>query len=397
MPMAASPQQPSGRSAAGQRARGIPTIKEDIVLRRLIIGVACTGVLLAAGCDSSSSTGGGGTGTNTNPEGFLYVPNQADSTMYIYDTKTMVRVDSFAIPMDEPHFVTFDHNLQYYYLIGRKAPGQIAKYQASNDSLITVVSVPGNAFPTACAISGNNDTLYMTDFTLGDNGRTHRYDISGANLVWRDSVLQAGQQTHDIRISGSKRLVISAGFSSDDITILDLQTGDVQPLTLDTARLGFNPTSNNYGPYGVLIDGNNTLAVIACRKGVDQLRLVDLVNLKILDSIPIPVTVPGNAVSGPTYMVIHPVNNNIVFVTNYTDNTVSVVRLSTREVLETLNFATPKPFGIAISDDGSRVYVTCTNTRPATGRVYVIDGNTYAKLDSLDVGSEPFGLAWRAP
>ena len=29
------------------------------------------------------------------------------------------------------------------------------------------------------------------------------------------------------------------------------------------------------------------------------------------------------------------------------------------------------------------------------GRVYVIDGEKYTKLDSVEVGSEPYGLAWR--
>ena len=56
-----------------------------------------------------------------------------------------------------------------------------------------------------------------------------------------------------------------------------------------------------------------------------------------------------------------------------------------------------RPFGITISDDGTRVYVSCTNTRPQPGQVYVIDGETFEKLDSLEVGSEPFGLAWRPP
>jgi YVTN family beta-propeller protein len=362
-------------------------------MRKRLLGI--TVILLAiAGCDSSSTGSGGGVAPG--PPGFVYVPNQADTTMYVFSSVDMSRVDSFDLPMDEPHFITFDHISQYYYIVGRKAPGQIAKYRASDDSLIAVVQVPGQMFPTACALSINNDTMYVTDFSLG-NGRTHRYDVAGTNLVWADSILQAGIQTHDIRIGPNGRYVVSAGFSSDDITILDLQTGNVEPLTLDSARSGFNPVSNVYGPYGVLVDNNGTMAVIACSKGTDQLRLVDLVNRTILDSILIPVSgTSGNpGREGPTYMAMHP-NNNMVFLTNYLDNTVSVVRLSTREVLQTLQFETPKPFGIAITADGSRVFVSCTATRGmGKGRVYVIDGNTYAKIDSVDVGEEPFGLAWR--
>ena len=362
-------------------------------MKKCLLGIALI-LLGLTGCESSSTGTGGGPAPG--PPGFVYVPNQADSTMYVYSSVDMSRVDSFPIPLDEPHFITFDHINQYYYVIGRKAPGQIAKYRAADDSLSTVVQVPGQMLPTACALSLNNDTMYVTDFSLG-NGRTHRYDVSGTNLIWADSILQAGIQTHDVRIGPNGRYIVSAGFSSDDITILDLQTGNVQPLTLDSARSGFNPVDSTYGPYGVLIDKNGTMAVIACSKGVDQLRLVDLVNLTILDSILIPVngTAANLGREGPTYMAIHP-NNNIVFLTNYLNNTVSVVRLSTREVLETIQFETPKPFGIAITDDGSRVFVSCTATRGmGNGRVYVIDGNTYTKVDSVNVGEEPFGLAWR--
>jgi len=347
------------------------------------------GILLVAGCETTT-----GPVPGTGPDGRLYVPNQADSTMYIYDTRTMTRVDSFDIPIAKPHFVGFSHDLAYYYVVGRQPSGQIAKYQASNDSLISVIQVPGSVFPTSFVISNDNDTLYLTDYTLGA-GHTHRFDVSGTNLQWRDSILQAGYQVHDIRISPDGRRIVSAGFSSDDITILDLVTGVVQPLTIDSARHGFNPVSNVYGPYGVLIDRNGTRAVLACSKGTDQLRIVDLVNLTIIDSILIPVSNTDNPDrNGPTYMVISP-DNNIVFVTNHFDNTVSVVRLSTLEVLETIPFETPYPFGIAMSADGTRVYVSCTNAGSPRGRVYVIDGETYTKIDSVEVGAQPYGLFWR--
>ena len=136
---------------------------------------------------------------------------------------------------------------------------------------------------------------------------------------------------------------------------------------------------------------------MACRKGTDQLRLVDLNNQTILDSILIPLTDVGSAMSGPTYMAIAP-DNNILFLTNFTENTASVVRLSTREVLQTLEFASTRPFTATMSDDGSRVYISCTGVRPPNpiqGRVYVIDAETYEKIDSIDTGSEPFGVAFR--
>ncbi len=321
----------------------------------------------------------------------VYVPNQADTTIYILDAADLTRLDSFPTPIVEPHFVNFNHDLEYYYILGRQVGGDIAKYRTWDNALVEQITVQGSVFPTALVTGPNDDTLYLTDFTLGP-GHTHRYDVTGAAFTWLDSTLQAGHQTHDIRISSDGKYVVSAGFSSDDISIINTQTGNLVPLTLDSAMQVFNPISNNYGPYGVLIDHTSTTAFIACSKGVDQIRIVDLVNLQIVDSVLVPVSNTGNpGRNGPTYMTLTHDNDHL-FVTNYLDNTVAVIRVSTREVLAYIEFETPKPFGIDISRDGSVVYVSCTNTRPAPGRVYMIDAVTFQKIDSTDVGSEPFGL-----
>jgi YVTN family beta-propeller protein len=365
-----------------------------------LVPVFCFCLFFAFGCDDDDCpTCGQDNATTAGPDGLLYVPNQADQTMFVYDTKTLNRIDSFDIPILEPHFITFSHDYQHYYVVGRRnGDAQLVKYQASNDSLLSVIDAVPGTFPTAMAIGLNNDTAYLTDFTLAA-GHTYRYNITGENFELYDTLtlplLQAGYQTHDIRISSDGRYVVSAGYSSDDITIINTESGNLTPLTLDSAHQVFNAESNTYGAYGVLIDRTGSMAVLACRKGVDQLRLIDLKNLTLLDSIIIPVSNdPNPSSNGPTYMTILP-DNNTLFVTTQYGNSVVVVRLSTREVLKTIDLETPKPFGISSSDDGSRVYVSCANTRPAKGRVYVIDGSTFEKLDSIQVGSEPFGLQWR--
>jgi DNA-binding beta-propeller fold protein YncE len=55
----------------------------------------------------------------------------------------------------------------------------------------------------------------------------------------------------------------------------------------------------------------------------------------------------------------------------------------------------PNPFGINISDDGSRVYVACINKPGDHGRVYIIDGENLVKIDSIDVGKQSYGLTWQ--
>ena len=358
--------------------------------------------LFVAACEDEDCPVGSGPIVTPNPEGRLYVPNQADQTIFIYDSKTLQRLDSISTPVVEPHFVQFSPDYLYYYIIGRQVGGQVAKYRTSDNQLIQTITVPtvGNAqvFPTSLVVSNDGQTVFLTDFSNAA-GFTHRYRASGTEFSWlgTDSLLQAGVQTHDIRISDDGKYVISAGYNSDDITVYNTETGDLYPLTLDSAKQVFNPPSGAYGPYGVLIDHNSTMAVIACRKGTDQLRLIDLRNNTILDSILIPVDDGAEeGTRGPTYMTLLP-DNNTLFVTSHRATEVYVVKLATREIVETIDFETPFSFGISSSDDGSRVYVSCTNTRPNKGRVYVIDGSTYQKIDSITVGSEPFGLIWTPP
>lgn len=330
---------------------------------------------------------------NNNPIGRLYVPNQADQTISIYNSHTLAHIKTFDTPVQEPHFVQFNHDYQYYYIIGRQVSGQVAKYLRSNDSLVKLITVEGSVFPTSLCLSPDDDTLYLTDFTNGP-GHTHRYNSSGDNFVWLDSTLQAGIQTHDIRISPDGKYVVSAGYSSDDFTIIDLENGELLPTRLEDGQHIFNPISNNYGGYGVLFDATGERLFVGCSKGNDQIRVVDMATKNVVDSVMITVDNSGNADrSGPTYMAVTP-DNKRLFVTNYLDNSVTAIDIENYTVLGKIEFSTPKPFGISIADNGSRLYVSCTNTRPANGMVYVIDPVNLISVDSITTGSEPFGLIY---
>lgn len=347
------------------------------------------------GCDDDDS---GLNSKVTNPHGKIYITNQADGTVSIFNSADLSLIKTFNTPVNEPHFVEFTHDNIYYFVLGREVGGTIAKYQTSNDSLIAQITVEGSVFPTSFAVSPNNDTMYVTDFT-NDAGHIHRYDISGTNFTWLDSTLQAGRQTHDIRLSENGKLIISAGYSSDDITIINIENGDLTPMSIIDGQQVFNPASNSYGGYGVLIDKTSSLAYISCRKSVnsttsqpqDQIRIMDLRNSTVLDSI----LLIGETTNDtePIYMAISP-DNNILYVANNRDNSLSVIQISTREVIANVPFGTPKAFGIDISSDGSRVYVGCTNTRPENGYLYMIETENYTKVDSVMCGSEPFGVSW---
>lgn len=321
----------------------------------------------------------------------LYVLNQADQTIYKYSAETLVRIDSFLTPVVEPHFIEFSHDHLHYYVVGRQTGGQIAKYRTSDDSLLQLVTVPGSVFPTALVISPNNDTVYVCDFS-DVKGRTHRYNASGANFSFMDSLLQAGYQTHDIHFAPSGEFFVSTGFNSDDLTIVNLDSGTTTPLLVEDGSQGFGNPPVTYGPYGIRVDNNSELAILACRKGVDQIRIINLLTRQVVDSIVIPTNdQTSSPMAGPTMMHVDP-GNDIVYVTGFTDDRVWVVRLSTASVVETVPLGTSRPFMVMADAAGDRVYVSATNVRPNKGKIYVIDGQSHQLIDSVEVGSEPFGF-----
>jgi YVTN family beta-propeller protein len=96
-------------------------------------------------------------------------------------------------------------------------------------------------------------------------------------------------------------------------------------------------------------------------------------------------TVPTDR--GPTGVDVTP-NNNYVYVTNFTDNTVSVINTADNSVSSPI-FVGTNPNGIAVSPNGAYVYVT--NYTDNTVSVIQTSDNTV--VATIDVGANPFGIA----
>ena len=358
----------------------------------------CTALLalavLAASCDDNDGGPTGGTGS-TFPPGFLYVLNQADNTIYAYDTETMTRLDSVPSVVEEPHFGRVSPDGEYLYVVGRRSPGQIARFHLPELTFSDSVVGPGDVFPTAIAVGPDGATGYVCDFTAPDNpGRLYRYDL--ADMTFSDTLLAAGAATHDLQVTSDGGVVVAGNFGTDNITLAypghdsvffaDVAPGDPSP-----------PGAPRYGPYGIAIDHNDSLVFIACRLS-NEIRVLDLAARRVIDSIPVPIQ-SGSGLAGPTLMAVAP-GNDLLFVTTQLENTVAVVSLATRRVIAQLELGVPRPFGIVADSDGQRYYVACVNSEnplaDRTGRVFVIDGTTRTVVDSVDVGANSFGLAWRA-
>lgn len=348
-------------------------------------------VAVLAGCDGENNDPMDT--DNGNPAGFLYVANQSDNTVFVYDTRTMIRVDSFLSVVEQPHCVETSHDHQYLYIVGRTSPGQLAKFELATNTFVDSAIAPDDLFPTMVMVSMDGSTGYVCDFTDPSKpGKIHRYNLNTMTFV--DSSLSAGSATHDVRMTTDGMVLVAANFGTDNLTIVYTDGDTVTFVDLDAT----NPApagTPRLGPYGVAIDPNDSLAYIACRLS-HEVRVVDLHTREVVDSIVIPIEGTGS-LYGPSLMTISP-DGRFLYVTTQLENTVAVLDLTNRSVITQVELGVPRPFGIAGSSDGSRYYVACVNSEnpgaDRTGRVYVIDGATHTVVDSVSVGNNSWGLGW---
>jgi DNA-binding beta-propeller fold protein YncE len=242
--------------------------------------------------------------------------------------------------------------------------------------------------PSAIAITSDGRYGYIPDFTMAaSNPRIYKFDL--ATLVQVNSV-QAGAMTHDVKITSDGSVVIACNMMDDDLTLIYPDADTVTFVPMSQGLPGSPPAC---GPYGLAIDHADSLAFVACMEGL-QMRVFDIAARTMVDVFDIPVDTAGKILAGPTLLAVSP-DNDVVWITTQSGNSVVALRRSTRQILANVVLGTPNPFGITMSDDGSRVYVACAGTPATRGRVYVFDTAPLRPVDSLAVGKESMGLTWR--
>ncbi len=351
----------------------------------LTVLAACTSVLIALGCSNKKPA------EPEEPKGGIYVLNQGDDKVAIYDWQTHEFVTDFDAMVDEPHHMEMTRNHEFMFVVGRHVPGQIAKFNMETNGFVDRADGPSTLFPTAVAISPDGVTGYVTDFTQSSGGM-YRLDLTTMNFNGDSAKSSATQLTHDIKMSATGDFLVFCNYGTDNVVVYDVN-GDSIINIIDVGTPWSGTT--NYGPYGLAID-NDSLVYIACRTS-HEVRVLDLSTGTIIDTIAIPIVSHG-ATSGPTQLYISPSGSRL-YVSTFYGNSLVVVDLSSasRPVIADIPVGALS-FGIATNDNGSTVYVACANEAAGTpGHIYVIDGINNVVTDSITAGNRPFMVHFHEP
>lgn len=354
-------------------------------------------VVLALGC---SDKGNNDNNPVLGPEGKLYVLNQADATIYVYNTETMEKTKTIDTHIAKPHYIVFTPDKQYYFVMTVDLSGKIAKFNASTDEFITDFDLTAAAravftnqrsiIPAGLCITSDGQYGYMCDYTAAAE-RGHIYKVNLSNLTVEKKV-QSGAQTHEILRTTDGKVIVACNLKSDDITLLYTDADTVAFVPIDPDQPS-DPNNPRYGPYCVAVDHHLQKAYISCLYA-RQVRILDIYTRQIVDSIDIPITV-GTSTSGPA-MIHHTHDGKYLFLTTKWGNSVVVVDMATRSVVKELRVGTGHTFGIALSDDDKRVYVAASGQPPSHGFMYEIDVKSLSIIDSTEVGTDSWGIGWVA-
>ncbi|MCL7956508.1 MAG: YncE family protein [marine benthic group bacterium] len=353
-----------------------------------------------------------GSGTADAPADLIYVANQAAATVSVIDpaTDAVIRTidlqDLGYTANAKPHHVAVepDGSAIYVSLIG---DGFVLKLSPEG------APVGRAAFetPGMLALDPHGDALWVgrSMMAVSPPQRIGRIDRSDMSIEEVDVFFD---RPHALALSPDGRHVYTASLAGNDIAVIDVETGRVSPVRLAGPTHVFVQFA--IAPHGkTMVTGGELTS---------QLLVFDLENPAR------PSQVASIEVGAMPWHPVFSPDGARVYLGNRGANTVTVVRTAdwtVEAVVEDSSFA--EPHGIAITPDGSKLYVSNRNLKDRSdsdepgrmnhgemsheamshqageggpvrrGRVSVIDTGTLRVVDVIEVGAYAAGMGTATP
>jgi len=223
-----------------------------------------------------------------------------------------------------------------------------------------VATIPVGKDPVGVAVGPDGTKVYIT------NQRDNTISVisSLTNKVISTIQLKDSSPT-GIAVSPDGKEIFVVNLNSNSVSVIDAASENV----IYTYAVGGYPVGVTVSP-----DGSDVFVT----NSSDNISVINLMKNNVTTI---------NATKGP-YDVCTSSDGSLLYVTNLGSNTVSVINLSTLNVIATIPVGTA-PQGIAITPDGSTLYVT----NSTSGNVSVISTATNRVTATINVGSAPIGVS----
>ncbi|TAK67789.1 MAG: hypothetical protein EPO24_00045 [Bacteroidetes bacterium] len=320
----------------------------------------------------------------------VYVPNQGEDNVAIIDMDSLVVTRYIPVgrysAIEGPHFIVANEHFWYVSLI---SAGEVWKYDAHTDTMVSRVSVQGA--PALLALTPDGSKLYVSQFMTSS---TNKITVINTSTMSVKTTINVWTMPHGIRMTHDGSKVFVANMMSDNLSVVDVAADTViQTVSLAYDVNPFGPTK--YAPMEVAVSPNDSIVLVTCSEN-EEVRMFDAYTYELLDSIPV-----GEQ---PWHLQFTP-DGNFCYVSNREGNSVSMIHLPMRHVMETITANSPRyfdyPHGCDISSDGRYVFISNENATPGyvprysidnIGNVCVIDASLNQIIKVLEVGKMPTGL-----
>lgn len=330
-------------------------------------------------------------------DAFAYIPNGGD------DTVSIIKVSDNSITADimvgdSPFGVAASE--EYLYVTNESAGTVSIISETFNTSIETL---DAGTTPRGIAATTDGAYLYVANYT------ENTVSVIDTSTQTREP-LSVGQGPIGVAVSPNNDYIYITNSGDDSLSILSVESqelfvtlknhyylyyiNDAEDVAFD-APYGIALSSNGYYVY-VVNNGNNTLSVIYNGTVYSEGEDFDWDDYDADDDEEGPYRLyePISVGNDPRGVAITP-DQQYLYVTNYGDDTVSVISLSSWSVIETITVG-DGPYGISITPSGDFVYVV----NELSGSVSVIytdhddegdyDDNTV--IATLDIGNSPIGF-----
>jgi len=228
-------------------------------------------------------------------------------------------------------------------------------------------SVPGNLEGPGVAVNPAGTKVYVTNY--GKN--TVSVIDTATNKV--TATVPVGNGPYGVAVNPAGTKVYVTNYGKNTVSVIDTATNKV------TATV---PVGN--GPYGVAVNPAGTKVYVTNSGNYS----VPGNAVSVIDTATNKVTATVTVGRGPEGVAVTP-DGKKVYVTNYNDNTTSVIDTATNMVTATVTVG-KGPSGVAVTPNGKKVYVPCSTTTPnefdESGLVSVIDTATNTVTANVEDG-----------
>ncbi|MFN0150977.1 MAG: YncE family protein [bacterium] len=326
----------------------------------------------------------------------IYVANQGSDEISVLSldgflVTRIVTVGSDPASIESPHNIWLDGPGDRWYVTLISNPGQLAQYDAENDSLLGTVAV-GNS-PANGVTTSDGSKVFVTnwDETTGAIGYVTVVDAATMTVV---ETIQVGGQPHGIAISSDDTRLYTTNYHSDDISVVDLTQDPPVEISRIPVAADVNPLApRQYLPNEVIPSRDGRfLFVVLNKAGRSDLRVIDLAGDSLYTVIP---------TGGAGFLADLTPDGTELYVADWNARSVTVINTTTLTRVATITdpyFAFPH--GVAFTPDGRYALVTNENQSGAApahhpteggsprGNITIIDTQTRQVVKAIDL--EPF-------